>query len=166
MLWFCLGALALLLGFAAFRAKQMGPLLSDAHLAEVAAALPDLKKRALAQEGEEPPSTRTSGILLGYGVEHERDKGWAHHLTVSSPISSAPPAGTFFLGLARGLLGLAGGSPDVFVTEGHVYHLVVRLTDKEQRAFVAREVKPPGPVELRGMGIEGRAALLPRVARR
>jgi hypothetical protein len=166
MLWFCLGALATLLGFAAYRAKQMGPLLSDVHLAEVAAALQDLKKDALARKGGEPPAARTSGITLGYGVEREGEKGWAHHLTVSSTISSAPPAGTFFLGLARGLLGLAEFPSEVFVTDGHVYHLVVRLTDKDQRTFVAREVRAAGPVELRGVGIQGRAALLPRVARR
>jgi hypothetical protein len=166
MLWFCLGALALLLGFAAYRAKQMGPLLADAHLEEVAALLPDLKARALAGEEGEGASARTSGIAIGYRVEREGGKGWVHRLTVSSPISSAPPAGTFFLGLARSLLGLAASPPEVFVAEGHVYTLVVRLNDKEQRAYAAREVEAPGAAALRGMGIEGRAALMPRLVSR
>ena len=45
------------------------------------------------------------------------------------------------LGLLRGLLGLDAGSFKAFVSQRQVFHLVVRLSEEEQRAFAAAAVE-------------------------
>ena len=57
MIWVSLGVVFVMVLFGYLRWRSMAPLFADAHLAEVAAALPDLKRRALAQArvaGAEP----------------------------------------------------------------------------------------------------------------
>ena len=163
MLWFCLGALVVLLTYAWSRAKKMGPLFTDEHLAEVAALLPELKRKAIAGQEGEPASSQTSALALAYTIDREGEASWVHHLSVSSPLTPARAAGTFFLGLGRARLGLGAYRSEAFVSQNHVFHLVVRLSDEEQEAFAALPMEPMAPDELRGLAIAGRAVLLPQL---
>ncbi len=164
MLWVSLGVILFMALFGYQRWRSMAPLFADAHLAEVAAALPDLKRRALAAEGApgDPPSVETAHLALGYSVSRAGD-AWEHHLSVSNRITPALAAGAFFLGLVRGVLRLDGASFTAFVSQRRVFHLIVRLSDEEERAFAALDVAPRTPGELRTIAIEGRSALLPRI---
>jgi hypothetical protein len=159
----------------------------------VAALLPDLKRRALAaddggrpptppgpvgHDGGRPPnppgpagrpegpaSLQTATLVVGYSVT--RDEGvWVHYVSVSSAVTPARAAGTFFLGLVRGVLGLEGPPAEVFVSQNQVFHLIVRLSDEEQKVFADRPVAAAAPTELRRLAIAGRAALLPRLVER
>ncbi len=85
---------------------------------------------------------------------------------MSSPITPARAAGTFFLGLVRGVLGIDGAPASVFVSQNHVFHLVVRLSEAEQAAFVARPFDAQTPAQLRGLAIDGRRVLLPQLVER
>jgi hypothetical protein len=165
MLWFAFGLLAFLLVYAALRARKMGPLFADEHLAEVAAGLAELKRRALAGEVDPPASFQTAALGVGYSIT--LDEGvWMHHLSVSSPVTPARAAGAFFLGLLRGLLRLEAYPQEAFVSQNHVFHLVARLTEDEQKAFVQLPIEGKDPTELRGVAIAGRAELLPRLVDR
>jgi hypothetical protein len=165
MLWFSLGLLAFLLLYAAARAREMGPLFADEHLAEVAASVAELKQRALAGEADPPASLQTAALGVAYTIT--LDEGtWVHHVSVSSPVTPARAAGAFFLGLLRGLLRLDAYPQEAFVSQNHVFHLVVRLTEDEQKAFADLPIEPKEPTELRSVAIAGRAALLPRLLER
>jgi hypothetical protein len=166
MFWLALAASGILLVYAFARARQMGPLFADEHLSTVAALLPDLKRRALAQQAEEDRATASTGLLnLVYTVRCEEGV-WCHHLSVSSPVTPARAAGTFFLGMVRGVLGISGPPAEVFVSQNQVFHLVVPLSEAEQEVFVARPVEALTPTELRDLAIAGRAALMPRLVER
>ncbi len=165
MIWFALGVLVLLLAFAGVRAWKMGPLFADDHLAAVGARLPELKRNALAGRAEEPAAFATAMLVVAYSVEH-REGEWVHHVSVSSPVTPARAAGTFFLGLVRGMLRLEAYPEEVFVSQNHVFHLVARLSDKEQRAFAKRAVEPKGTAELRSVAIAGRGVLFPKLQER
>jgi hypothetical protein len=160
MFWFALGVLALLLLYAAARARKLSPLFADEHLAEVAAQLPDLKRRALTGGEDGPASLQTSLLAAAYSIARD-EPGWVHHLSVSSPVTPARAAGTFFLGLLRGALRLDGYPLEAFVSPSHVFHLVVRLTDEQHRAFGDQAVEPMTPEALRGVAIAGRGVLFP-----
>ena len=164
-----LGGFAVLLVYAATRARKMGPLFTDEHLLEVAALLPDLKRRALAGPPD-PPATATTALLrISYSISSgtAEDAGaWVHHVSVSSPVTPARAAGTFFLGLVRGVLRLDVEPVEVFVSQNHVFHLITRRSPDEQAAFAARTVSPGDVTALRDVAIAGRAALLPRLAER
>jgi hypothetical protein len=163
MIWVVLGVAVL--AFLAFRAKKMGPLFADAHLAEIAALLPELKRQALAGQAAPPASFRTSVLGVAYTIT--RHEGvWVHHLSVSNPVTPARAAGTFFLGLVRGLLGLEAYPQEAFVSQNHVFHLVAHLSDDEQRAFAETLVEPRDPGALRAVALAGRGALLPRLEER
>jgi hypothetical protein len=168
MIWVTLGLLLFLALFGYQRWRRMAPLFADEHLAEVAAALPDLKRRALAAVGAEggapaePPSAQTAHLALGYSIAREGE-AWVHHVSVSNRITPARAAGAFFLGLARGLLRLEAAPFTAFVSQRLVFHVVVRLSDDEQRAFAARDIPAWGPFELRAIAVEGRVAILPRL---
>jgi hypothetical protein len=165
MFWVALAVSGLVLIYAFVRARRLGPLFADPHLSEVAALLPDLKRRALAGTRADPASVRTATLVVGYTIRC--DEGvWSHHLSVSSPVTPARAAGTFFLGLVRGVLGLSGPPAEVFVSQSQVFHLIVRLSEDEQKAFVARPVEVVGPTELRGIAIAGRGVLMPRLVER
>src|SRR5580704_2960043 len=114
MFWFALGVLALLLLYAAVRARKLAPLFADDHLAEVAAQLPELKRRALGGGEDGPASFQTSLLNVAYSIARD-EPGWRHHLSVSSPVTPARAAGTFFLGLLRGVLRLEGFPLEAFV---------------------------------------------------
>jgi hypothetical protein len=160
MIWFALGALVLLLGYAFLRARSMGPLFADDHLAALGARLPELRREAIAGKPEEPASVVTETLTVAYGIR--RGEGdVTHHLSVSSGVTPARGAGTFFLGLLRGALGLEGKPFEAFVTETHVFHLVVRLTPEEQKAFEAAELSASDAGALREKAITGRAVILP-----
>jgi hypothetical protein len=165
MLWLGLGVLALLLVYAAARARKLAPLFADEHLKEVAAQLPELKRRALAGEGDEPASITTSLLGAAYTITRE-GPGWVHHLSVSSPVTPARAAGTFFLGLLRGLLRLEGYPLEAFVSPNHVFHLVVRLSDEQEAAFAGAALAPMAPEALRGVAIAGRSVLFPLLQER
>jgi hypothetical protein len=165
MLWFAVGLLAFLFVYAALRARKMGPLFSDEHLTEIAAGLAELKRGALAGPPEEPAALRTAMLGVAYSIA--LDEGvWVHHLSVSSPVTPARAAGTFFLGLVRGRLGLDAYPLEAFVTQNHVFHLVVRLSEEEQRAFVERSLEATDAEGLRAVANAGRSALLPRLQER
>jgi hypothetical protein len=146
------------------RWKSMAPLFADEHLAEVAAALPDLKRRALAAGSSpgEPPSIRTAYLDVGYSISREGAE-WAHHLSVSNRITPARAAGALFLGLLRGVLRLEAYPLTAFVSRRNVFHLVVRLSDDEERTFAALDVASKPREELRTIAVEGRSAILPRL---
>lgn len=165
MFWFALGVSGILIVYAVVRARRLGPLFADEHLADVAALLPDLKQRALAGGADDPASLRTAMLTVGYTI-HRDEGSWVHHVSVSSPVTPARAAGTFFLGLVRGVLGLQGPPVEAFVTHNQVFHVSVRLSDEEQSAFVARPVEAAAPAELRGIAIAGRGMLLPRLVER
>jgi hypothetical protein len=165
MFWFALGAFGLLLGYALLRARRLGPLFDDEHLTEVATLLPDLKRRALDGREDDPASLRTAMLTVAYTVRRD-EGGWSHHVSVSSSVTPARAAGTFFLGLVRGVLGLEGPPAEAFVSQKQTFHVIVRLTDEEQQAFVERPVEVPAPAALRGLAIAGRAVLLPRLKER
>ena len=165
MIWFALAASGFLLVYAFVRARRLGPLFSDEHLVQVAALLPELKQRALARTDDDRPSGSTPAITLGDTIREDEGM-WVHHLSVSSPVTPARAAGTFFLGMVRGALGIAGSPAEVFVSQNQVFHLIVRLSEAEQEAFVARPVDVGSPIELREMAIAGRGALLPRLVER
>jgi hypothetical protein len=160
MIWFALGALALLLGYAFLRARSLGPLFADDHLAAIGKQLPDLKRAALAGRPEEPASIATETLVIAYGIRRAPDEV-SHHLSVSSPVTAARGAGTFFLGLLRSALGLEGRPFDAFVSETNVFHLRVRLTPKEQAAFEAQDLAVLDAGALREKAIAGRAVLQP-----
>jgi hypothetical protein len=166
VLWVALAVIALLVVYAVTRARKLGPLFADEHLAEIAARLPDLKRRALEGKADEPTSLVTTTLAVAYTIR--RDEGtWVHHLSVSSPVTPARAAGTFFLGLVRGLLSLEAYPQEAFVSQNHVFHLVARLSDDEQQVFAALPVEPArDPGALRGVAIAGRSALLPRLQER
>jgi hypothetical protein len=165
MFWFAFAASSVLLAYAIVRARRLGPLFADEHLTEVAALLPDLKRRALAGREDDPASLRTAMLAVGYTIR--RDEGaWVHHVSVSSPVSPARAAGTFFLGLVRGVLGLEGAPAEALVSPDQVFHLIARLSDEEQETFAERAVAVAAPTELRGIAIAGRAVLLPRLVER
>jgi hypothetical protein len=160
MLWFAIGLLAVLLLYAAARARKLAPLFTDGHLAEVAAQLPDLKRRALAG-GEGPPASfQTSLLAAAYSIARD-EPGWVHHLSVSSPVTPARAAGTFFLGLLRGVLRLDAYPLEAFVSPSQVFHLVVRLSDEQQQAFVDQPVEAMTTEALRGVAIAGRGVIFP-----
>lgn len=164
MLWFAL-AITVVCVYAIVRARRLGPLFADEHLAEVAALLPDLKRRALAGVESDPASLRTSTLAVAYTIT--RDEGaWVHHVSVSSPVTPARAAGTFFLGLVRGVLGLAEAPAEAFVSQGQVFHLITRLSDEEQKVFTDRAIPVAQPIEVRRLAIAGRAVLLPRLVER
>ncbi len=173
MFWFGLGVLVVLLVYAAARARKMGPLFTDDHLLEVAALLPDLKRSALAGPPD-PPATATTALLrISYSISpgssssiSDQAGAWVHHVSVSSPVTPARAAGTFFLGLVRGVLRLDVQPVEVFVSQNHVFHLITRLSPDEQAAFAARTVSPDDVTALRDAAIAGRAVLLPRLAER
>jgi hypothetical protein len=165
MLWVLLGVVLFLTVFGYQRWKSMAPLFTDQHVAEVAASLPDLKRRALAAEGGEPgdpPSVQTAQLSLAYSISRD-GADWVHHLSVSNPITPARAAGAFFLGLARGLLRLEAYPLTAFVSQRQVFHLVVRLSDDQQRAFAALAVEPKSAEDLRAIAVAGRSAILPRL---
>ena len=164
MFWVALTVSGLLLAYAVVRARRLGPLFADEHLSEIARLLPELKRRALAAP-DDPASLHTTTLAVGYTIA--RDEGvWSHHLSVSSPVTPARAAGTFFLGLVRGALGLDGPPAEVFVSQHQVFHLIVRLTDDEQKAFVDRPIEALTPLALRDLAIAGRSALMPRLVER
>jgi hypothetical protein len=163
MLWFVLGALTLLLTYAGIRARAVGPLFSDQHLLELAARLPELKQLALASVGT--TGVATSMLSVVYTITEEGSE-WSHHLSVSSSVTPARAAGTFFLGLLRGAFGLAGARTEVFVTRTHVFHLVAQLSPEAQRAFVQRPLDAPDATRLRDLAIDGRGVLLPLLQER
>ncbi len=167
MIWFALAVSGIVLAYAFARASRLGPLFSDEHLSEVAALLPELKRLALARAPDDAPAgVATSSLTVGYTISPREEGGWVHHLSVSSPVTPARAAGTFFLGLVRGTLGVTGQPSDVLVSQSHVFHVIVPLSDEEQEAFVARPVDTLTPAELRGLAIAGRGALLPRLVER
>jgi hypothetical protein len=171
MLWFALGVLALLLTYGAIRARAVGPLFSDQHLIELAGKLPELKEAALAspsnRDGDAPaPSSVATGMLSVAYTISEDDGTWVHHLSVSSPVTPARAAGTFFLGLLRGELGLAGSRTEVFVTRTNVFHLVAYLSPEAHDAFVKRQPGAPDATRLRDLAIDGRGVLLPLLQER
>ena len=165
MFWLAFGASLFVLTYILSRARQVRPLFADQHLSEVAALLPDLKRQALAGGVDHPASGSTAALTVGYTITHA-ETTWEHHLSVSSPVTPARAAGTFFLGLVRGALGIDGPPAAVFVSNHQVFHLIVRLSEAEHAAFVARPVVSPAPVELRGLAIDGRRVLLPQVVER
>jgi hypothetical protein len=165
MLWFALGVVAVLLVYAATRARKMGPLFMDDHLREVAALLPDLRQRALAGPPDTPATATTALLRVSYSIADDAG-AWVHHVSVSSPVTPARAAGTFFLGLVRSVLRLDAQPVEVFVSQNHVFHLVTRLSSEEQAAFVAHAVEVGDANALRDAAIAGRAALLPRLAER
>jgi hypothetical protein len=165
MLWLGLGLLAFLLVYAAARARKMGPLFADEHLAEVASGVAELKRGALAGEAHHPASLQTAALGVAYSITLD-EGAWVHHVSVSSPVTPARAAGTFFLGLLRGLLRLDAYPEEVFVSQNHVFHLIARLTEDEQKAFADLPIEPKEPTELRSLAIAGRAALLPRLEER
>jgi hypothetical protein len=165
MLWFSIGVIALLLLYAAVRAKKMAPLFADDHLTELLALLPELKRTALAGQGGPPPSARTSALAVAYTISRG-EAGWVHHLSVSNMTTPARAAGTFFLGLLRGALRLEEYPAEAFVSQGHVFHLVVRLSEEQEKVFADRSIDAMGPGELRGLAMAGRSALLPRLEER
>ena len=165
MIWVALGVVLFLILFGYQRWKAMAPLFADEHLREVALALPELKQRALATQEPppgEPPSVQTAHLALAYSIAPE-DGGWVHHLSVSNRLTPARAAGTFFLGLARGLLRLDPYPFNAFVSQAHVFHLEVRLSDDEAQAFAALPVEPKDAGELRALAAEGRSVILPRL---
>jgi hypothetical protein len=166
MFWLALAASGILLVYAVARARQMGPLFADEHLSTVAALLPDLKQRALAWQAEDERASASTGLLnLMYTVRCEEGV-WCHHLSVSSPVTPARAAGTFFLGMLRGVLGLNGPPAEVFVSQNQVFHLIVPLSEAEHEAFIARPIEALTPIELRELAIAGRAVLMPRLVER
>ncbi len=165
MLWLALGVMALVLVYVTMTSRRMGPLFADSHLAQLAAALPELKQQALSGSAEQPASFRTSTLAVAYTIRGE-DGIWVHHLSVSSPVTPARAAGTFFLGLVRGLLGLEAYPQEAFVSQSHVFHLIVQLTEDEQQTFAKLSFEPKEPSALRQIAIAGRSALLPQLAER
>lgn len=165
MLWLALGVIALVIAYVTMTSRRMGPLFADSHLAQIASGLPELKQQALAGNAEQPASIRTSTLLVAYTISHEEEI-WVHHLSVSSPVTPARAAGTFFLGLVRGLLGLEAYPQEAFVSQSHVFHLVVQLTEDEQQAFAKLSLEPKEPTALREIAVAGRRALLPHLAER
>jgi hypothetical protein len=165
MLWLALGFIALVVVYVTMTSRRMGPLFADAHLAQIAAALPELKQQALAGNAEQPASLRTSTLLVAYTVSHE-EKVWIHHISLSSPVTPARAAGAFFLGLVRGLLCLEPYPQEAFVSQSHVFHLIVQLTEAEQQAFTSLSIEPREPSALRALAVAGRSALLRRLAER
>jgi len=143
----------------------MGPLFSNAHLREVAGRVPELKQQALASREDQLASVKTGALAMAYSIAREEGR-WVHHLSVSNPITPARAAGTFFLGLLRGLLRLEGYPTEVFVSQSHVFHLVVSLSDDEQEAFAALPVARKRANELRTMAMEGQRAVLPLLEER
>ena len=73
---------------------------------------------------------------------------------------------TGFLGLLRGLLRLEGYPAEVFVSQNHVFHLVVSLSDDEEEAFAALPVAPKAARDLRAMAVEGQRAVVPLLEER
>jgi hypothetical protein len=168
MLWIALGVVLFLILFAYQRWKAMAPLFADEHLREVALALPELKRQALATPATngaapaEPPSIQTAHLALAYSIS-QQDGRWVHHVSASNRLTPARAAGTFFLGLARGLLRLDAYPFDAFVSRTHVFHLEVRLSDEEEQAFADLPVETKGAGELRTIATQGRSAILPRL---
>jgi hypothetical protein len=166
MFWFGLGVLVVLLVYAAARARTMGPLFTDDHLLEVAALLPELKRSALAGPPESPATASTALLHVSYSIADDAG-AWTHHVSVSSPVTPARAAGTFFLGLVRGVLRLdVQPKVEVFVSQNHVFHLITRLSPDEHAAFAALRVPADDAMALRAAAIAGRAALLPRLTER
>lgn len=54
MLWLALGLVALVLAYITMTSRRMGPLFAEAQLAQLAAALPDMKQQALAGNAARP----------------------------------------------------------------------------------------------------------------
>jgi hypothetical protein len=163
MFWFGLGVLAILLMYGFVRARAVGPLFSDDHLAELASKVAHLKAQALAAPADSPASMTTALMSVAYTVrlDADGDGAWVHHLSLSTPVTPARAAGTFFLGLLRGLLELSGPRADAFVTQAHVFHLVVRLSPEQHETFKTNSVDVPDAAGLRAFAIEGRGVLLP-----
>jgi hypothetical protein len=161
----------LLLGFLFFRrAGAMRALFEDAHLAEVAAQLPALKQAALALgsgPGQLPdpasmPVIQTPVMMVTYTAAQREEHTWEHHLSISNAITPARAAGTFFLGMVSGLLGLDARPPSaVFVSQHHVFHLVVELSAGEQAAWEARAIPTLDAAALRQLAIDGQSRLMP-----
>lgn len=166
-IWLGLAAFVLLVMGALFfvlNGRRIGPLFSDEHLAEVASAVPALRRTALAQPADEPASLQTSMLVAAYTVTRE-DTAWVHHISVSNAVTPARAAGTFFLGLLRGLLRLDAYPPfAVFVTQSQVFHLVVHLSDEQQDVFAAIPAVSAEPSKLRDIALAARQDLLPLLA--
>jgi hypothetical protein len=163
MLFAILGAFAVFMFIIFLRAKGMGPLFANEHLLEVAAGLPELKRKALAGQKGESAALQTRLVAIAYTIS--RDEGvWVHHLSVSNQITRARAAGTFFLGLLRSLLHLEAYPMKAFVSQNSVFHLVVRLSDDEETAFAARVIEPKDAAELHAIAAAGRGVILPQLA--
>jgi hypothetical protein len=162
MLWVFLGVVLFITLFGYQRWRRMAPLFADAHLVELAAALPDLKRRALAAKGGDPPSIQTAHLAVAYSISRDGAE-WVHHLSVSNMITPAQAAGAFHLGLLRGVLRLDPYPMKAFVSQARVFHMVVRLSEDEERAFASLPIQPGGAEELRTIALEQRTAVLPRL---
>ncbi|MFO0590810.1 MAG: hypothetical protein U0441_24920 [Polyangiaceae bacterium] len=146
--------------FVVLPARRMGPLFSDEHLVEIGRLLPELKRQALARQPDNPAVLQTDRLAVAYTVTPSDDQ-WVHHLSVSTPVTQARAAGTFFLGLVRGALHLEASPVDVFVTQNHVFHFIVALTDEQQASFVAAPVEHADARELRELAVRWQHALRP-----
>ncbi len=165
MIWVALGVVLFLILFGYQRWKAMAPLFADEHLREVALALPELKRQALAFSEAapgEPPSIHTAHLALAYSIA-QNEGGWVHHISARNRLTPARAAGTFFLGLARGILRLEAYPFQAFVSEGTIFHLEVRLSEAEERAFAEFPVETKDTGTLRAIASEGRSAILPRL---
>jgi hypothetical protein len=161
----------LLLGFFFFRrAGAMRALFDDAHLAEVAAQIPALKQAALALgcgPGQLPdpgamPVIQTPVMVVTYTAAQRDEHTWEHHLSISNAVTPARMAGTFFLGMVSSLLGLDARPPSaVFVSQHHVFHLVVELSASQQAAWQGQAIPTLDAAALRQLAIDGRSRLMP-----
>lgn len=165
MRWVGLAVVLLLVLLVVLRGRRMVRLFSSEHLAEVALALPDLKRWALESREDRPAAFQTSALAVVYTITRE-NTAWVHHLSVSSPITAARAAGTFFLGLLRALLHLDACPAEAFVSQNDVFHLVARLSDDQQSAFAAAPLKPPDASKLHEIAVDGRRAILPLLKER
>jgi hypothetical protein len=165
MRWLGLAVVLLLVLFVVLKGRRMGRLFSNEHLAEVARALPDLKRWALESREDRPAAFQTSALAVVYTITRE-DTAWVHHLSVSSPITPARAAGTFFLGLLRTLLRLDAYPAEAFVSQNHVFHLVVHLSDDQESAFAAAPLEPADASKLHEIAVDGRRAILPLLKER
>jgi hypothetical protein len=165
MLWIGLAAVLLLILYVLLTGRRMGPLFSDEHLVELARAIPDLKRRALAAASDGPASFQTSVLAVAYTITRD-ETVWIHHISVSNPVTPARAAGTFFLGLVRGILSLEVTPGEVFVSQNRVFHLIVALPDVQQSAFVAAPIETMEASRLRAVAVNGQRVLLPLLEER
>lgn len=113
--------------------RRVRRLYADSHFREILVSAGRLKADALAsiQSGKSAYAAQlltSAPLIIAYSVTHDAEPGLLHHISLSTPLTHAAAAGTYFLALVEWAVGLKEATRvSTFVSENRVFHLVHRL---------------------------------------